>query len=83
MSHFSERYLHSGVRKGETERFFRQVMGSVTSDKVSITELVPAGDRVYLAGFESGNFGTVALGTSIIKESGEWKFYGNQRDVSP
>jgi hypothetical protein len=29
------------------------------------------------------NFGTVALGTSIIKESGEWKWYGNQRDVSP
>jgi hypothetical protein len=83
MSHFSERYLHSGVRKGEMERFWRQFIGSITSDKVSITELVPAGDRVYLAGFESLNFGTVALGTSIIKESGEWKWYGNQRDVSP
>jgi hypothetical protein len=73
MSHFSERYLQSGMRKGEWERVLRQVIGSITSDKVSITELVPAGDRVYLAGFESGNFGTLALGLSIIKENGEWK----------
>jgi hypothetical protein len=51
---------------------------------VGITDFVPAGDRVYLTGFVINNFGKFAIGgISIIKENGEWKYYGNQRDVSP
>jgi hypothetical protein len=84
MTHYSDRYLNSGVRKGEMERYFRQFIGLVTSSEVSITEFVPEGDKAYLAGFVSGNLGRIPLQeTSIIKENGEWKWYGNQRDVSP
>ena len=84
MTHYSDRFLSSGNRKGEVERFFRQFIGLVTSVEVGITEFVPAGDRAYLAGFEATNVGKGMLfEASIIKESGEWKFYGNQRDVSP
>jgi hypothetical protein len=82
MSHYSDRYLNSGTRKGEMERFFRQMIGSWMSHKMTITDFVPAGDRAYFAGFVIGNFGTFPMiGTSIIKESGEWKWYGNQRDA--
>ncbi len=83
MSHFSDRFLGSGVRKGELERSFRGIVGSITSDEVKITEFVPMGDTVYLAGFETGNFGIIPLGITIIKENGEWKWYGNQREVAP
>ena len=84
MTHYSDRYLNSGMRKGEMERWWRQLIGLVTSAEVRITEFVPAGDKVYLAGFGVSNFGKGPLyEASIIKENGEWKWYGNQRDVSP
>jgi hypothetical protein len=84
MTHFSDKYLNSGVRKGEIERFIRQMIGSITSFEVGITDLVPEGDQVYIAGFAISNGTKVVLqGTSIIKENGEWKWYGNQRDVIP
>jgi hypothetical protein len=85
MTHYSDRYLNSGVRKGELERWRRQWIGSVTSVKVVITDFVPSGDRAYLTGFVIFTpFGTFPItDTSIIKENGEWKWYGNQRDVTP
>jgi hypothetical protein len=71
MAHFSDRFLLSGVKKGEIERSIRQMIGSITSCEVGITELVPAGDRAYVAGFQSWTLQKWALGTSIIKEGGE------------
>jgi hypothetical protein len=84
MSHYSDRYLHSGTRKGELERQLRQGISKITQHKVSITDFIPAGDRAYLAGFVITNnqFTWSLTETSIIKENGEWKWYGNQRDVS-
>jgi hypothetical protein len=84
MTHYSERFLNSGDKKGEMERYWKQGIGHLTLFQVGITELVPAGDRAYLTGFLITNYGTAPiLETSIIKENGEWKWYGNQRDVSP
>ena len=84
MAHYSDRYLNSGQKKGEVERFWRYGIGGVTSVNGTVTDFVAEGDRAYLAGFVSGNFGTVQiLETSIIKENGEWKWYGNQREVVP
>jgi len=84
MTHYSDRYLNSGLTKGEVERFWKQFIGSITSFEVGITEFVPAGDRAYLAGLKTDNLGKLILQeTSIIKENGEWKWYGNQRDVVP
>jgi hypothetical protein len=84
MADHSDRYLNSGVGKGEWERFQRQVVGRVTSCEISITDFVSAGDQAYLAGFIKSYFGkSMLLQTSIIVENGEWKFYGNQREVVP
>jgi hypothetical protein len=84
MTDHSDRYLNSGVRKGEWERFQRQIIGRVTSCEVGITDFVSAGDQAYIAGFIKSYFGkSMLLQTSIIKENGEWKWYGNQRDPPP
>jgi hypothetical protein len=84
MTHYSDKYLTSGGKKGEVERYIRQIISSVTSVEINITEFVTMGDMAYLTGFTKANTGKWPLTiTSIIKESGEWKFYGNQRDASP
>jgi hypothetical protein len=84
MAHFSDKYLDSGLRKGELERIWRLMIGAITSVEVGVTDFEPAGDRAYLAGFMNTYWGKNPLREiSIIKESGEWKWYGNQRDVSP
>ena len=84
MANYSDRYLNSGRTKGEREQFWRPIIDHITSFEIVITDFVPASDRDYLTGFITTNFGKVPLhDTSIIKENGEWKWYGNQRDVSP
>jgi hypothetical protein len=84
MTHYSDRYLNSGDTKGEVERSQKQYISLVTSFEVGVTEFVPTGDRAYLAGFQNVNGAKhMLIETSIINENGEWKWYGNQRDVSP
>jgi hypothetical protein len=83
-THFSDRFLESGDRKQGVEQFWGQIISRVTSVEVGITEFVSAGDKAYLAGFITSRWGKAMLrGTSIIKENGEWKWYGNQRDPAP
>ena len=84
MTYYSDRYLNSGTRKGEMERFQKMIIGRITSFEIVITDFIPAGDKAYLTGFTIGWWGKAPiLETSIIKENGEWKWYGNERDVSP
>jgi hypothetical protein len=85
MANYSDKYLNSGQRKGEVERDWRQSIGSIMSTKGAITDFVPAGNRAYFTGLVIINnlFKASNTHTSIIKENGEWKFYGNQRDVVP
>ena len=82
MSHYSERYLNSGVRKAAQERFLEPIGRGIRSFEVTITDFVPAGDKAHIAGFRTGYWGKDYLReTTLIKENGEWRFYGNQRDA--
>jgi hypothetical protein len=84
MAGYSDKYLNSGMRKGEIERFLRPFVGRLTSFEMVITDFVLDGDRAYIAGFVQNNLGTATLAeTSLIKENGKWKWYGNQREVAP
>jgi hypothetical protein len=84
MDHYSDGFLHSGNSKGDIGRILRPAIGRFTSFDIVITDFVLAGDRAYLTGFMGTNLGRIAITeTSIIKENGEWKWYGNQRDVAP
>jgi len=81
---YSERFLHSGMRKREWGQPGRMSIGYWTTSAVGITDFVPEGDRAYLAGFVNSDLGkAMLLETSIIKENGDWKWYGNQRDIIP
>jgi hypothetical protein len=56
----------------------------ITSCGVVVTDFAPEGDRACLAGYNVfNNVVTFPLNTSIIKEDGQWKFYGNQIEVAP
>jgi hypothetical protein len=84
MTNYSDRYLNSGRTKIERERFYREVFGSITSFEFTITDFVPAGEKAYLTGYATTNLGAVpVIDTAIIKEDGQWKWYGNQRDPAP
>jgi hypothetical protein len=84
MSHYSDRYLDSGNRKGEAERIWTAAVRRMNSFETGVTELVTEGERAYLAGFWISYWGKMMLmGSSIIKENGEWKWFGNQRDPAP
>jgi len=83
MAHYSDRYLNQGKKKREVERSMAFWIDRVTTAEIGITEFVPEGDKAYLAGFGRINLGTVMVGETIIKENGEWKWYGNQREVVP
>jgi hypothetical protein len=85
MANYSDKYLDSGIRKGERERIIRQNNDSLMSYKMTITDFVSASDRAYRAGFVIINnlFTNAITDTTIIKENGEWKWYGNQRDPAP
>jgi hypothetical protein len=83
MTHYSDRYLSSGKKKGEVERSVKGYIGGITSYEISITDFVGAGDKVYLTGFISINGARWPMSGTIIKENGEWKWFGNQREVVP
>jgi hypothetical protein len=84
MATFSDRFLRSGVKKGEVERVWSRTVLLTGSFEVTITEFKQEGDRAYVAGFTTLNGIKWPLyWTHIIKENGEWKWYGNQRDVAP
>ena len=84
MTCYSDRYLEWGTTKGVTEQFWRQSVGSVASVEIGITDFLSEGDRAYLTGFALINGGKYPLPqTSIIKENGQWRWYGNQRDAAP
>jgi hypothetical protein len=84
MTHYSDSFLSSGAKKGDVARFAKGYIEAIKSYEISITDFEGAGDKAYLAGFTSGNLGRWPLReTSIIKENGEWRWYGNQREVVP
>jgi hypothetical protein len=90
MSRYSDRYRDSGFKKRDIEEFFSQVIAGTTSQEVGVTDFVPEGNKTHLAGFTIVNktirfpLGGSSGGTAaIIKENGEWKWYGNQRDPAP
>jgi hypothetical protein len=84
VSHFSDKYLNSGVTKGKLEQALRPLLDSITSLEIAISDFIPAGDKAYLTGFMNSNLGKLPIAeTAIIKENGEWKWYGNQRNPAP
>lgn len=91
MSHVSDRYLNNGMKKAGLKQFYlyspySPLKAGIESGHTTITIFEPQGDQAYLTGFPSGKLKTGApwpetpLGDRlIIKENGQWKWYGNQK----
>ena len=93
MTNYSDHYLDYGMNKADMEKWYRNDPSSpiqlgITSATLTVTIFEPRGDKAYLAGFHGGKLKSGAPGPTppltnnqLIKENGEWKWYGNQRKV--
>jgi hypothetical protein len=80
MANYSDNFLDSGAKRADAQWGWKQLISSITSVEIGITDIEVAGDKAYLAGFISAYWGKAVLrGTAIIRETGQWKWYGNQR----
>ena len=88
MANFSDQFLHRGQNKAFFEKYFRQILTqwvNITSE-ATVTVFEPRGDKAYVDGFFLGKGkgspnalkGPMAY-QQIIKENGQWKWYGNQK----
>jgi hypothetical protein len=88
MANFSDQFLHRGQNKAFFEKYFRQFLTQRDTilSEATVTVFEPHGDKAYMDGF----FLTKAKGDAnalkgpmayqqIIKENGQWKWYGNQK----
>jgi len=48
LTHFSDKFLHSGGKKNGAEEFWRRAITRITSFEITITEFVAVGDRPTL-----------------------------------
>jgi hypothetical protein len=80
MGHFSDQFLNNSNDKKVIENFIMRNILNITSHEINITAFESQENKAYLAGFVNINMGKVPLPFStIIKENGQWKWYGNQR----
>ncbi len=91
MSHVSDRNLNNGMKKAGLKQFYlyspySPLKVGIESGKTTITIFEPQGNKAYLTGFPAGKLKSGApwpetpLGDrQIIKENGQWKWYGNQK----
>ena len=91
MANFSDQFLHRGQRKAFFEQYFRNDPSAPTKRgailfEVTATVFEPQGDKAYIDGFSVGKTKGDADTTKgpisyqqIIKENGQWKWYGNQK----
>jgi hypothetical protein len=92
MANFSDQFLHRGQRKASFEQYFRNdptapTKRGVISNEITVTVFEPQGDtKAHIDGFGTSKTKSDANGMKapmayqqIIKENGQWKWYGNQK----
>jgi hypothetical protein len=87
MAHYSDRFLHSGAQKGFWEGMMRKFRDSMpVQSEATVTVFESHGDRAYMDGFfldrgknQATPHKSPMVWQQIIKEQGQWKWYGNQK----
>jgi hypothetical protein len=79
MSHWSDQFLNNGTKKAQVKAFINTYLPYMTSSEWGITVFDPKGEKAYMAGYSTSNFGTYPLEFRLRKENGRWKVYGNQK----
>jgi CubicO group peptidase (beta-lactamase class C family) len=77
---FSGRFLYDGITKQMLISFFSLSKSYLSELKIIITNFEPEGDTAKIEGvIKDKYFKTPFMaGNTIIKENGQWKWYGNQ-----
>jgi hypothetical protein len=90
MANYSDRYLNNGTKKSNEEQWYRYHpwsplnIGAIKGE-MTATVFESQGDRAYLGGFVTATLKNGSQITSpwtlqrLIKEDGQWKWYGNQK----
>jgi hypothetical protein len=91
LAHFSDRFRFSSMSKAFLEQFLRNDPNSpiqrvITSSEATVTAFEAHGDKAYVDGFylgkakgDANSFKSPMVFQQIIKEQGQWKWYGNQK----
>ena len=91
MAHFSDRFRNFGMNKTVMEQAWRNdpaspIQRDTISEEAIVTVFEPRGDKAYIDGFalSKGKNDASALKApmmfqQIIKENGQWKWFGNQK----
>ena len=77
----SDRFLYNGVTKQMVLRFLKKTISSYTSEaKIIITKFEPEGDEVEIDALLKDKYfeAFFLTGSKLVKEDGQWKWYGNQ-----
>jgi hypothetical protein len=85
MAHYSDRFLHSGLQKAFYEQMIRTNSVPEGTARATVTVFEPHGDKAYVDGFfsrtakDGASVKAPMLFQQIIKEQGQWKWFGNQK----
>ncbi len=77
---FSDRYLHDGFTKQMVLKWLTRTLSYTSGAKIIITKFEPEGDEVKIDGLLKDKYfeAPFITGSMLIKENGQWKWYGNQ-----
>ena len=76
----SDRFLHDGVTKQMALRFLSGISSYTAEAKIITTKFEPEGDRAKIDVVLKDKYfeAPFITGSKLIKENGQWKWYGNQ-----
>jgi CubicO group peptidase (beta-lactamase class C family) len=76
----SDRFLHDGVTKQMALRFLSGTLNYVSDAKIITTEFASEGDKAKIDVVLKDKYfeAPFMIGSKLIKENGQWKWYGNQ-----
>jgi CubicO group peptidase (beta-lactamase class C family) len=76
----SDRFLHDGVTKQMALRFLSGTLSYASEAKIILTKFEPEGDKAKIDVVLKDKYfeAPFMIGSKLIKENGQWKWYGNQ-----
>ena len=76
----SDRFLHDGVTKQMALRFLKETLSYTSEAKIIITKFELEGDEAKIDVLLKDKYfeAPFMTGSKLIKENGQWKWYGNQ-----
>jgi hypothetical protein len=76
----SDQFLYDGINKQMALRFLLGISSYTAEAKIIITKFEPEGDKVKMDVLLKDKYfeAPFMTGSRLIKENGNWKWYGNQ-----